>query len=97
MHKVLVTVRIFAFEIEPDEEFIEAHDIETVELNRLLQESDFISIHTPLLDDTRDLIGKQEIERMKPDAFLKFKIRDVSTSFFSFSCAFRPHCVPESA
>ncbi len=63
-------MRVSVYEIEPDEEFIEDHKLEVVDLNRLLQESDFVSIHTPLLDDTRDLIGKKEIQRMKPDAFL---------------------------
>lgn len=63
-------MRVLAYEIAPDEKFIEEHSIELVDLNRLLQESDFISIHIPLTNETKDLIGKQEIELMKPDAFL---------------------------
>ena len=41
-----------------------------LELDELLGESDFISIHTPLTDETRHLIGEEELERMKPGAVL---------------------------
>ena len=41
-----------------------------LELRDLLGESDFISIHTPLTDETRHLIGAEELERMKPGAVL---------------------------
>ena len=41
-----------------------------VELDKLLSSSDFISIHVPLTDETYHLIGKREIELMKPTAIL---------------------------
>jgi glyoxylate reductase len=41
-----------------------------LELRELLIESDFISIHTPLTDETRHLIGAEELESMKPGAVL---------------------------
>ncbi len=41
-----------------------------LELRDLLSESDFISIHTPLTDETRHLIGAEELESMKPGAVL---------------------------
>jgi glyoxylate reductase len=41
-----------------------------LQLRDLLSESDFISIHTPLTDETRHLIGEEELERMKPGAVL---------------------------
>lgn len=40
------------------------------DLDTLLRESDFISLHTPLNDDSRHLIGKREFDLMKPSAFL---------------------------
>ncbi len=43
---------------------------EKVELEQLLQESDFISIHVPLVDSTRHLIGKKELKMMKKTAVL---------------------------
>jgi glyoxylate reductase len=36
----------------------------------LLRESDFVSLHTPLTPETRGLIGKKELECMKPSAVL---------------------------
>ncbi len=38
---------------------------ERVELSALLEESDIISVHAALNDDTRDLIGYEEFSRMK--------------------------------
>lgn len=45
-------------------------DYQRVELDTLLQESDVISIHAPLNDTTRDLIGEKELRRMKKNAVL---------------------------
>jgi glyoxylate reductase len=43
---------------------------EYVSQERLLAESDFISVHVPLGDATRHLIGERELRRMKPEAIL---------------------------
>jgi glyoxylate reductase len=40
------------------------------DLDTLLRESDFVSIHTPLTDRTRGLIGREELAKMKPTAIL---------------------------
>jgi glyoxylate reductase len=39
-------------------------------LEELLEQSDFVSVHTPLTPQTRALIGTQALERMKPTAYL---------------------------
>ena len=39
-------------------------------LPQLLQSSDFISVHAPLTDETRGMIGRSEIDQMKPGAIL---------------------------
>lgn len=39
-------------------------------LNRLLKESDFITIHTPLNKETKHLIGDKEFKLMKKSAFI---------------------------
>jgi phosphoglycerate dehydrogenase-like enzyme len=41
-----------------------------VPLDKLLYESDFVSIHCPLNDQTRDLIGARELGMLKPTAYL---------------------------
>jgi glyoxylate reductase len=43
---------------------------EFVDRDRLFRESDFISLHVPLLPDTRHLISKDNLEKMKHTAFL---------------------------
>ena len=41
-----------------------------VDLSTLLKRSDFVSLHVPLTPETRHLIGKVELETMKPTAIL---------------------------
>ena len=41
-----------------------------VDLETLLKESDFISIHTPLSEKTKHLIGAKELSLMKKTAYL---------------------------
>ena len=40
------------------------------DLDELLETADFVSVHTPLTDETRHLIGPGELEKMKPTAVL---------------------------
>ncbi len=44
--------------------------VRLVSLERLLQESDFVSIHTPLTTQTESLIGRSELSKMKKSAML---------------------------
>ena len=41
-----------------------------VDMKTLLSKSDFITLHVPLTDQTRHLIGRQELSLMKPTAYL---------------------------
>jgi len=41
-----------------------------ISLDRLLRESDFVSIHCSLTPETRHLIGLDQLKKMKPSAFL---------------------------
>ncbi len=43
---------------------------EPIGLDRLLAASDFVSLHVPLTEETRCLIGRGELRRMKKSAFL---------------------------
>ncbi|MDP6538356.1 MAG: phosphoglycerate dehydrogenase [Planctomycetota bacterium] len=44
--------------------------VELVELDELLQTCDFISLHVPLLDSTRNLLSRERLGRLKPGARL---------------------------
>ena len=43
---------------------------ELVQLEDVLDQADFISIHVPLTDETRGIVGQEALERMKPTAFV---------------------------
>ncbi len=62
--KVLYTSR------HPKPELDELLDAEHVGLDDLLERSDFVSLHVPLTDATRHLIGRQQFRRMQPHAIL---------------------------
>jgi D-3-phosphoglycerate dehydrogenase len=47
-----------------------AHGVELMELDRLLATADVVTLHVPLNDQTRALIGDSQLARMKPDALL---------------------------
>ena len=53
-----------------DAETVAALGIELVELDELMARADFVSVHCPLNEATRGLIGKVELAKMRPDAYL---------------------------
>ena len=72
---VAVKARAFGLNILAADPVVPSKTVEDlggrlVDLPVLLAESDFVSLHTPLTDATRDLIGREELATMKPDAFL---------------------------
>lgn len=46
------------------------HGARSVALNELLANSDYVSLHCPLTEQTRNLIGARELALMKPTAYL---------------------------
>lgn len=63
-------MNILCYEIYPDHEFGEKYGVKYCPLEELLKNSDAISIHVPLLPQTRNLIGEKELSMMKPTAIL---------------------------
>lgn len=63
-------LHILATDPEVSAESVEALGGRMADLPTLLGESDFVSLHTPLSDATRNLIGPEELAMMKQDAFL---------------------------
>ena len=59
-----------AFDPYLDSRAAEEIGVRLVPLDELLAGADFVSLHIPLTDSTRGLIGRREIGLMKPDAYL---------------------------
>ena len=63
-------LRVLACDPYLGSEAMSRHGAQAVDFDRLLAESDAISIHVPLSPETRNLIGARELARMKSTAFL---------------------------
>jgi glyoxylate reductase len=63
-------MRVFAFDPYEDAEFARQHALEYVPLDRLLRESDFVTLHVALTPDTWHLIGASQLAAMRPTAIL---------------------------
>lgn len=63
-------ILVFRQHRDRDLEFAEKYSIEYTELDDVLARSDFVSIHVPLNESTRNLIGEAELRKMKPEAYL---------------------------
>ena len=65
-------LRLLAWARRPDKhrETANALGVQFRELDQLLAESDFVSIHLPLVDETRHLLDSRRLALMKPSAVL---------------------------
>jgi phosphoglycerate dehydrogenase-like enzyme len=63
-------MRVLAYDPFPDAAFAAAHGITLVPFERLLAESDFLSLHLPLTAASRHLIQRGTLAQMKPGAVL---------------------------
>ena len=61
-------MRVIAFDPFVPEERARVLGVELVTKDRLLQEADFVTIHTILTEGTRKLLGEAELRAMKPTA-----------------------------
>ncbi len=62
-------MRVIAHEPYPDATFVKQHGVELMPLERLFEESDYISLHLPLTAESRAMIDRRYFGRMKPTAF----------------------------
>ena len=63
-------LRIVAADPYVDPALAAQQGVDLVPLDTLLESSDFISLHCPLLPETRHLINSRTLARMKPEAIL---------------------------
>jgi D-3-phosphoglycerate dehydrogenase len=69
---VAVRARAFGSRVLAYDPFVDpknAAAVELTDLDTLLRESDLVTIHVPLLDQTQGMIGARELSLMKPTAF----------------------------
>ena len=62
--------KVLYHDVFRNDEAADALGAEYRELDDLLRESDFVSMHTALTDETRHMIGKRQFELMGPDCIL---------------------------
>ena len=65
----------FGMDVLASDPFVSAEDAaqigaRLVDLPELLAESEFVTLHSPLVPETNGMIGSAELEQMKPEAFL---------------------------
>ncbi len=63
------SLRILGYDPYVDKSLAKEYGITLVTLPELLKESDFVSVHTFLNEETRHLIGEKEFRQMKPTAY----------------------------
>lgn len=63
-------MNVVYFDVKRNEALEKNIGLSYAELEAVLKEADFISIHVPLLDSTRHLIGAEQFKMMKPTAYL---------------------------
>lgn len=63
-------IKILYTDLNPNAELEKSFHAKHVALNDLLKQSDFVSVHVPLLPSTKHLIGAKEFRVMKKTAYL---------------------------
>ena len=63
-------MKVVYYDLKRNEELEKKYGIEHKELDSLLKEADFISIHVPSTPETKHLINAERLKMMKPSAYL---------------------------
>lgn len=62
--------RVLAHDIRDFPEFYAETGVEPVDLDTLLRDADVVSLHVPLDDSTRNMMSRERLAQMRPDAIL---------------------------
>ncbi|HYE83470.1 MAG TPA: phosphoglycerate dehydrogenase [Clostridia bacterium] len=63
-------MKVLAFDKYWSKEYADANGVIYSDIDGILKESDFVSLHVPLMEETRNLIGADQLKLMKPTAYL---------------------------
>lgn len=63
-------MKVLANDAYPDTAFVESHNGRYVDLDTLFRESDFITLHAPYTEETKNMVDARRLSEMKPNAVL---------------------------
>ena len=63
-------MRVMAYDVYWDEAFVQEYGVEKASLEEIYEQADFITLHTALTPQTRDMIYMEQLKKMKPTAFV---------------------------
>ena len=64
-------MKVIAYDTNRNEEWAARNAVTYLDsVEKVLQQADFVSIHVPFIPETANMIGKKELEMMKPTAYL---------------------------
>ncbi|MBU9746283.1 C-terminal binding protein [Lachnospiraceae bacterium ASD3451] len=63
-------MRILAYDPYASEQTAKEAGVVLTDMEQIIKESDFLSVHCPLTKDTRHIIGREEFRKMKSTAFV---------------------------
>jgi D-3-phosphoglycerate dehydrogenase len=61
---------VLAYDPYFDQAFAAANHVRQASLDEILSAADYVTLHMPFSESTRNLIGARELQKMKPSAFL---------------------------
>src|SRR6516165_7761453 len=65
---IAFSMKLLAYEPYPDNQFVSQHKIPLVSMDRLLAESDYLTLHMPFTPESRHLINRHTLAKMKRSA-----------------------------
>lgn len=63
-------VRMISYDPYVEKDVMDAYGVTKVDFHELLQESDYITIHAPLTEETSGIFSKEALAMMKPSAYI---------------------------
>ncbi len=63
-------MKVLAFDVSPDRELASKLEFEYVDMDRLLRESDIVTLHVPANDKTHHLLSEEQFSKMKDGVVL---------------------------
>jgi D-3-phosphoglycerate dehydrogenase len=61
-------MKVLAYDVVRDERAVKEYGFEYTEIDRILREADYVSLHVPLTDSTRGMIDRAKLRMMKKTA-----------------------------